>query len=101
MLLADLMPEALEVIRERARAEAREKGLAEGRAEGIEKGIVEGLETGSKRKYREVLIKLLTKKLKGGPDKTLIEKASEDSLNKIEDRIFEIESWEEVEKILK
>jgi len=69
MALADLVPGALELIKERARAGQ--------------------------------LKKILTKKIGSEPGKNLFEDLSEGEINKIEDKIFEINSWEEVEEIIK
>lgn len=78
-------------------------GIEFGRKEGIIKGRMDGIECGRKDGIEKTVKKILTKKFKSEPDKKierLIENASCDRLNEVEDKIFELTSWEEVEEIL-
>jgi len=54
-------------------------------------------------KEKKVLIKILIKKLKTEPSKeilSLMENISEDALEKLEDSIFEVSSWKDIEEII-
>ena len=97
--------------RAEGRAEGRVEGRAEGRAEGKKLGIKRGREEGrvegraEGRKEGELNAKMITlkriliKKLNQNPPKEIdskLEKMTIEELEGIEDRIFEIESWEEV-----
>ena len=84
MAFADYVPEMFEILR------------GQGEARGVEKGLEKG--------KVEVIKRLLVKKLKSEPNnkiQMLIENANAEKFEIIEDRIFEITSWEEVEEIIK
>ena len=79
MSFAEHVPGMIEILKE------------QGRTDGIKKGKT------------QLIRKLLIKKLKSEPSleiSRLIEEASGDKLESIEDKIFEIDSWKEVEEIL-
>jgi len=83
--------------------EIYEEGIEKGREEGIKRGIEQGIERGVERGRIAAVKKILIKKLKEeNPEvNMLIESASGDKLDELEDKIFEITSWEEVEEVLK
>ena len=83
MALEDLIPGAIEIWKQ----EAEEKGLKEGRKEGELKAKLSSVR------------RILTKKLKDEPSEEVmfrLKSLTIEELENIEDRIFEIESWEEV-----
>ena len=112
MALADLIPGAIEIFRDEGRIEGREQGMIEGikvgkiegRAKGLEEGWKQGKKEGRQEGQKTTLIRMLNKKIKSeASEKVLmqIEEASIEKLDKLEDNIFEITSWEEVEDIIK
>ena len=96
MTLEDFLPDTvIEMIKE-----GEVKGKAEGILEGSARGKAEGKVFS--------IIKLLKKKMKNEPSQEIVSKLESLSLDKLEaveemiiDRIFNLESWEEVEEILK
>jgi len=92
MALIDLIPGAIEIFRD------------EGRTEGFARGKDEGRDEGRLIEKRSMLVNILTKKLGSEPNRKLlmlIGNSSKDSLDKIEEKIFEIMSWKEVEEMIK
>ena len=81
--------------------------IKEGEAKGELKGKAEGILEGSARGKVFSIIKLLKKKMRNEPSQEIVGKLESLSLDKLEaveeiiiDRIFTLDSWEEVEEIL-
>lgn len=84
-------------------SQGRKEGREEGRKEGQMKGRNEGKMQGRLEGKISSLQKILSKKLNSFPPQEIMQKlnaATIDKVEKIEDAIFEINSWEEVKYIL-
>ena len=103
MALIDLIPGAIEIFRDEGRVEGREEGRKEGEERGKILGRIEGIREGEEKgkieAKRSSIKRILTKKLKKEPSENVIcrlEGLTLEELEEIEDRIFEIEDWNEI-----
>ena len=107
MTLEDFLPDTvIEMIKE-GEIKGKAEGMLEGKAEGRAEGMLEGSARGKAEGKVFSIIKLLKKKMKNEPSQEIITKLESLSLDKLEeveemvfDRIFTLDSWEEVEEIL-
>ena len=82
--------------------EIYEDGVRAGEEKGLKAGIKEGEKQGIEKGRISSVIKILKKKLKeeNKEVEVLIEKACNEKIDEIEDKIFEITSWKDVKDIL-
>ena len=101
--LAELIPGAIEIWERRCRDEGYSLGKNDGYYLGKNEGYNAGWQEAEQKAKVSSLLRLLAKKLNSEPTKKIISKienSTAEEIEKIEDKIFEITSWKEVEEIV-